>query len=303
MATFNGERYIKEQIDSILSQTYQNFELIIGDDCSTDSTLSILKEYAQKDERIVIIQNPENLGFKKNFENLLHYAKGDFIALSDQDDIWTLNHLELLLSKATEYDLVCSNSSLIDINGQPLNFTMKDVFNNKYLKYDKESIQIHLLHYNFVQGSTCLISRSLIEKSLPIPENIKYHDYWFALNAAFSKEIFYFDESLLLYRQHNTNVTSNNKWNLFERIFDTPHKNRITWANQIDLLQTFLYRTDLSNDESYRIQESINYFNNLLDNKVYKCFNYFINNYEAIYFDKNIILKFFRFIKLFILKV
>ena len=96
LASYNGSKYIREQLDSILEQTYQDFELIICDDCSTDNTWQILQEYAQKDSRIKVFENERNLGFKKNFEKAISLCNGKYIALSDQDDIWIDNHLEVL---------------------------------------------------------------------------------------------------------------------------------------------------------------------------------------------------------------
>ena len=97
LATYNGEKYLREQLDSILSQSIQDFELVACDDCSTDSTLKILNEYAEKDFRVKVFTNEKNLGFKKNFEKAIFLCSGDYIALSDQDDIWTENHLQVLL--------------------------------------------------------------------------------------------------------------------------------------------------------------------------------------------------------------
>lgn len=99
MATYNGEKYLREQLDSILVQTISDFELIICDDCSNDSTRKILSEYAKKDSRIKVIFNEQNLGFVKNFEKTISFCNGEYIAFSDQDDIWLPNHLEVLLSE------------------------------------------------------------------------------------------------------------------------------------------------------------------------------------------------------------
>ena len=303
MATFNGEKFLREQIDSILNQTYRNFELIIGDDCSNDGTLSILKDYAQKDDRIRIVENKVNLGFKKNFENLLSLAKGDYIAFSDQDDIWTLNHLELLLSKADEYDLVCSNSSLIDSEGNSLNTTMKDVMRIKHFHTDADSIKIHLMHFNFVQGSACLVSKNLLTKALPIPENMKFHDYWLGFCAAFCKGIYYFDECLLYYRQHGENVTENKKWNIFRKIFITRARNLKQIQDQLDLLNCFAdnYRGDVPSELSI-IRNAISYFENLRAGRNFKSIKYFNKNYDAMFFDDDKKLRIMRFIKLFILR-
>ena len=98
LATYNGARYIREQIDSVLAQTIQDFELVVCDDGSTDDTVSILRDYALKDKRIHVYVNDHNLGFKKNFENAISKSIGDYVALCDQDDIWLPDHLEIIFT-------------------------------------------------------------------------------------------------------------------------------------------------------------------------------------------------------------
>ena len=101
MTTYNGEKYLKEQIDSILNQTVSDFELIVCDDVSSDSTMDILNDYAEKDDRVHVFRNEENLGFLKNFEKAIRICLdrgAEYVALSDQDDVWMKNHLEVLLN-------------------------------------------------------------------------------------------------------------------------------------------------------------------------------------------------------------
>ena len=99
MATYNGEKYLEEQIESILNQTYSNFRLIISDDCSTDRTCAILKEYAQKDNRIELYFQEKNLGYVKNFEFLLGKVESELYMLSDQDDYWFPEKVEKTYNK------------------------------------------------------------------------------------------------------------------------------------------------------------------------------------------------------------
>lgn len=108
MATYNGHKYIQEQIDSILKQTHQNFELIIQDDCSTDSTLDIVNRYAKKDDRIKVYCNEKNLGYTNNFMALLEKAQGEYIFLSDQDDVWLEDKIAYNISIIDGYDIVIS---------------------------------------------------------------------------------------------------------------------------------------------------------------------------------------------------
>src|ERR1700748_3070750 len=90
MCTYNGEKYIRQQLDSILNQTWRNLEIVIVDDGSSDDTFAIISEYAEKDSRIKCFKNEVNLGFNKNFEHAVELTTGDYIAISDQDDIWLL---------------------------------------------------------------------------------------------------------------------------------------------------------------------------------------------------------------------
>lgn len=113
MATYNGEKYLREQLDSILAQTVQDFELVVCDDCSTDSTVRILEEYVEKDARIKIFCNEQNLGFVKNFEKAISLCQGECIALSDQDDVWLPEHLQVLLENIGEKDLCGTDASQI----------------------------------------------------------------------------------------------------------------------------------------------------------------------------------------------
>ena len=104
LATYNGEEYINEQIDSILNQTYSNFRLLISDDNSTDKTLEILRDYEKKDDRIKVFENKENKGVVKNFEFLLKKVESDLYMLSDQDDVWYENKIEETYRKLKEDD-------------------------------------------------------------------------------------------------------------------------------------------------------------------------------------------------------
>ena len=113
IATYNGEKYIKEQLDSIINQIKEDDEIVISDDNSTDRTLEIINSY--KDKRIKIYHsNARN--FKKNFENALGNANGDIIFLSDQDDVWIDGKYEMCVSALQKYDLVVTDSTVVDEN-------------------------------------------------------------------------------------------------------------------------------------------------------------------------------------------
>ena len=118
MATYNGEKYLKEQIESILNQSYENINLIISDDCSNDNTKKILQEYEKKDKRIKVYYQKENLGYIKNFEFLLKKIENEIYMLSDQDDVWLPQKVEKSyeLLKKENADLVFGDLEVVDEN-------------------------------------------------------------------------------------------------------------------------------------------------------------------------------------------
>ena len=116
MCTYNGEKYLRGQLDSIIGQTYKNLEIIIVDDGSKDATMHILNTYASIDNRIKIFQNEKNLGFVQNFSKAISLCNGDFIALADQDDIWKKNKIEVFINEIGENTLIYSDAQLMDEN-------------------------------------------------------------------------------------------------------------------------------------------------------------------------------------------
>jgi len=96
MCTYNGEKYLREQLDSLVAQDYPNLEIVIVDDCSTDSTPQLLEEYAGQHPNFTIHQNEQNMGFRRNFEKALKLCSGEIISLCDQDDIWFPNKISAL---------------------------------------------------------------------------------------------------------------------------------------------------------------------------------------------------------------
>lgn len=220
MATYNGAKYIREQIDSILSQTIQDFELIICDDCSTDNTLSILSEYSDKDQRIKVYENEKNLGYKRNFENVIRKCKGEFIALADQDDIWYPDHLDLL-NKALVGDIqiACGEPQFVDEYNRilPPQF---DYLRMNLVPTNIEDIARHIfLGCNTFQGASMLIRRSFFEMALPIPEGVGYHDSWFAALSCFAGGLVFVNKYTMRYRRYSDAVTINSRYMPPFRIF------------------------------------------------------------------------------------
>ena len=203
MATYNGERFVKEQIDSILSQTIEDIELVVCDDCSTDTTWDILNEYAMQDMRVHIYRNDHNLGYKNNFEKAIRLCRGDFIALSDQDDIWFDRHLEILSAGIGENDLIGGNVVFMDENGTVLEGNFKDA-----LAFDRIPAQLVDLSYtmlffrNVFQGASLLMRRTFALAHLPISDNVPLHDFWYGLIASLQGKAVYTFQTISYYRRH-----------------------------------------------------------------------------------------------------
>jgi len=221
MATYNGEKYLEEQIDSIINQTYRNWNLLIRDDGSEDETLKIIENYEKKDNRIKSIKdNKGNLGIVKNFEELLKSSNSELIMFSDQDDIWIENKLEKYIeitnSLGKKQFLIHSDAILCDINK---NILKKTFISKRALKTGLENI---FFNY-FVQGATVLITKELKEFILPFPDEVYLHDRYIHLMTELFFERIFINESLLYYRQHANNqvgATNTLKELLNKRYFD-----------------------------------------------------------------------------------
>lgn len=295
MATFNGEYFLREQIDSILNQTYKDFELVICDDCSTDSTVQILKSYT--DPRIKLFINEKNLGFKKNFEKAIKLCSGEYIALSDQDDIWENNKLELCLNNIGEHDLVCTNSQIINSENIPQNYTMKDVLKIKKIPNNQFKIFKHLILTNFVQGSTILAKKDFILNTLPIPNNFGYHDYWFGIMATLNNGVKYLNVCTLRYRKHENQVTTNIVENFTKELTHKISKSNLLdhCNNQLEKFNT-IKKLKLNPKQNKFVNNTIKYYQHLKDKNFYTLM-YFIINYESIFLDKSFTKKTIRISK------
>jgi len=208
LATFNGQKYIREQIESILKQTHTNIELIIVDDFSTDDTISILKSYAEADERVKIYPATNNLGLVKNFERGVELAQGEFVALSDQDDVFYPAKIETLvavLQREKSKDLVVSDLRLIDQDGELIADSMWKYQQSKPMTNKPFT---RLLLSNFATGCAMMFRRRLLDLALPFPPDILVHDWWLAVVSSSSNAggIVLMNEPLVDYRQHNSNV-------------------------------------------------------------------------------------------------
>lgn len=211
LCTYNGARFITEQLESICNQTVQPNEIVICDDLSTDETLSCIEEVKNSYPAIdwKIRRNTANLGYVKNFEQAVSLTTGDIIFLSDQDDVWLPEKVEKLvdyLKKEKEKELVFSNSLISSSTLQSYNQTMfeRTEFTLQRMTSFKNggSFKLLLSHF-FVTGATVAFKSSLKKWILPFADVERHiHDGWMAIVAGAMDKIGFVNESLVLYRQH-----------------------------------------------------------------------------------------------------
>ena len=204
MATYNGQKYLVEQLDSIINQTYHNWNLLIRDDNSTDKTLEIIQNYHKKDKRIKILKdNKGNLGIVRNFEELLKSSESEFIMFSDQDDIWVENKLDMYLKMIEKIKnkgfMIHSDAILFDKNKSNI---LKDTFISK--KAINRGLENVFFNY-FVQGATILISKEIKNFILPFPKEVYLHDRYIHLISELFFERIFVNKALIYYRQHGDN--------------------------------------------------------------------------------------------------
>ena len=246
MTTYNGEKYLREQLDSILNQTYKDFELIICDDCSTDSTVQIIKSYI--DPRIKLFINEKNLGFKKNFEKAIKLCTGDYIALSDQDDIWEKDHLKNLYDNINNANLICGNNLLINAEGiaTGIDFFNSHLLNTKFYNSNYKIFLKILFSGGCFQGASMLMTKNFAHKYIPIPENIQAHDLWFSTIALLTESFVCTSKIVTKYRQHDLQITKKKNAIDTQRIILLNELTKIITLCENDIFDFLLYFTNIN---------------------------------------------------------
>jgi glycosyltransferase involved in cell wall biosynthesis len=201
LATYNGSRFLREQLDSIYAQTWLPVEVVVCDDRSSDDTVSILEEYRQR-HGLRYEANEQNLGFVRNFEKAMAICRGEFIALADQDDVWLPEKLERLMAGIGTSSLIYSDAFLIDDGGRELPGSL--IATSGVLPVNGANFRYFVCN-SCVTGCTALFRRDLLNTALPIPECETYHDWWLALAASKRGGVRYLPERLVRYRQHAAN--------------------------------------------------------------------------------------------------
>ena len=212
MATYNGEKYICEQIDSLFAQTVQDFTLYVSDDKSTDRTSEIIEWYARRyPSRIVLTRRETNSdGAKNNFLDLMTAYKDDYVMLSDQDDVWLPNKIELTLDamKQAEKEYGKNTPLLVHTELTATNADTKQKIGAYHVLANLDCTRTELnfaLVQNLAAGCTIMYNRALAELIIKPPQFCVMHDWWVFLIASAFGKIEYVDQATLLYRQHGDN--------------------------------------------------------------------------------------------------
>lgn len=215
IATYNGAKYIKAQLESILKQLSDSDEVIISDDGSVDDTIDIINDI--NDHRISVL-NSGGIGNPTfNFENAIKHAVGDVIFLADQDDVWLDTKVSTIMSYMDDgAKMVLSNCKVVD---EDFNVINPSYFS---LLHSKETLVSNLIQNRFI-GCCMAFRSSIISDALPFPKNIPAHDWWLGLVGLKSGEVAFCEEPLMLYRRHGGNASSTSEKSR------TPLSKRINW--------------------------------------------------------------------------
>lgn len=215
MPAYNAERTIAEAIESVLNQTYSDFELIVINDCSTDATKEIVEKYVASDSRVKLVNNTVNLGVSTSRNTGISNAKGEYIAFLDSDDMWRKDKLEKQLDVMVSNKAILSYtaSAFIDSSGKPFNYVMEA---------EKKTTLRTLLKKNLISCSSAMI-RSDVMKTIKMPNDKMHEDYyvWITVLRKY-KYAFGVNEPLLIYRL-TSNSKSSNRIKSAKMIYNTYH--------------------------------------------------------------------------------
>lgn len=196
--TYNGEKFLKPQVDSVLSQLSQDDEIIVSDDGSSDNSIAILENY--NDQRIKIFSNPRK-GVISNIENALQNSIGEYIFLCDQDDVWVENKVSIMMKAMVESDLVISDCYVTDQN-------LNIIYESFYKQNNSKANRWLALLKNPYLGCCMAFNRKVLDKALPFPSKIPMHDIWIGNVAAFKFQVKFISDKLIFYRRHGNNTST-----------------------------------------------------------------------------------------------
>jgi glycosyltransferase involved in cell wall biosynthesis len=289
MTTYNGEKYLEEQINSIISSTYQDFELHIVDDGSQDATMKILERYKQQyPEKIYISQNKTNLGVTSNFLNAISKTTSEYVMLCDQDDVWRKDKIARTLKRVKQMEIqfgkdlpiaVFTDAYVVD---NKLNIMHESFFASGRLNPRLIDLP-HLLMENKLIGCTVMVNGAVrrILQSSPLPKRARFHDGWLGLIAASFGKIGFIKEPTLFYRQHDANVVGNRDFlSYILSRFSNPRKQK-----------------EVLHAQYLQAEEFAELYNDLLDSKKLELIIRFSKLHKENFIRRRIMLMRYRYLK------
>lgn len=246
LATFNGEKYITEMLDSIFFQTYQDFIIHLCDDGSTDDTLNKIKSHELYElGKLIVHETNGGNGALKNFRRTINHCDSDYIFLCDQDDYWKKEKIELMILEARKYDqtqpiLLFSDLEIVD---QSLN-TISPSFYNSSIKSSECRTPQDFVVSNHIPGCSMMFNRALYKLASNMPDNIRMHDWWIAIIASYFGRVVFFNEPLIKYRQHSSNavgVPGMNKSNPLRMFYHDVKSLRVTISRSKNITYELLH--------------------------------------------------------------
>lgn len=295
LAAYNGEKYIAEQLDSLLAQTYTDFVCYIHDDGSKDKTFQICLEYANRiPDKFVMLDYPPTGSAKNNFFSMMRYPQEDYIMFCDQDDIWLPVKIENTLKRMKELEQ--SGKCTLVFSDLKVVHSDLSVIAPSYLKYTKKNIERvswkDLLPKGFMPGCAFMLNRQLVDKiltnSMVDYEKVSMHDWWAVLvNAVLDGILGCVEEPLMLYRQHDMNCVGVRKKTLVQAIIGNVGdflsgkyviRKKSTIRNYREQANQLLSFDEINEDKKRFIQEFVNIGNKT---KIYRMW-FYVKNFHDV---------------------
>ncbi len=275
LCVYNGEKYLAQQLDSLISQSYKNIEIVALDDCSSDGSFHILNQYKAKfPDTFRVYSNRENKGYVKNFEAALNLCEGEYIAFCDQDDIWFPDKIERQVAGIQDSLLIYHDSQFMQEDGTYMDKKMSEIIN-----MIQGSDPVPFLLFNSISGHSLMIHRRLLPHILPFdPQH--FHDHWTAYVAANLGSITYLPECLVAYRQHQTSSTD--ILNRRKKLDKKYHENRD--LNKLKKELTWLKKCQ--HFSGNRDPQFINSFVSLFEARLNDFFSFAYAQFIKTYFDR-----------------
>lgn len=256
LASYNGEQYIREQLQTILNQTVPVDEIIISDDGSNDSTIEVVNAF--RDPRIRVLTDNPNHGYCGNFEWAIKHTTGDIIFLADQDDIWMENKVEKCVDvfrKYSDVNLVITDGVLINKFGERIEGVFSKILKGFCGKIERSQYLLPTIWIAPANGMCMCFRKKLKEDILPFPSSTTCHDRWIAFCAICNNQAYYLNEELVKYRIHDSNtsmrgnISFSKRWN---RAFAAAYNEPINMVNMAIAMKEKLRDSGLENEEFYQ---------------------------------------------------